>query len=153
MNNKRVALDIVPIIHNVLEDTALQLLEKGFSVDIQIPKKIMIFSSQLEPEGAIYSIFRNIIDNAIAYAAGATKITIKYNDGVFSLADNGQGVPAEHLPHLFERFYRVDKGRSRKLGGTGLGLAIVKNTVAAHGGWVMAESTPGGGLTIRFSLG
>ena len=152
-NNKRVALDIVPIIHNVLEDTALQLLEKGISVDIQIPKKIMIFSSQLEPEGAIYSIFRNIIDNAIAYAAGATKITIKYNDGVFSLADNGQGVPAEHLPHLFERFYRVDKGRSRKLGGTGLGLAIVKNTVAAHGGWVMAENTPGGGLTIRFSLG
>ena len=152
-NNKRVTLDIVPIIHNVLEDTALQLLEKGISVDIQIPKKIMIFSSQLEPEGAIYSIFRNIIDNAIAYAAGATKITIKYNDGVFSLADNGQGVPAEHLPHLFERFYRVDKGRSRKLGGTGLGLAIVKNTVAAHGGWVMAESTSGGGLTIRFSLG
>ena len=152
-NNKRVALDIVPIIHNVLEDTALQLLEKGISVDIQIPKKIMIFSSQLEPEGAIYSIFRNIIDNAIAYAAGATKITVKYNDGVFSLADNGQGVPAEHLPHLFERFYRVDKGRSRKLGGTGLGLAIVKNTVAAHGGWVMAENTPGGGLTIRFSLG
>ena len=152
-NNKRVTLDIVPIIHNVLEDTALQLLEKGISVDIQIPKKIMIFSSQLEPEGAIYSIFRNIIDNAIAYAAGATKITIKYNDGVFSLADNGQGVPAEHLPHLFERFYRVDKGRSRKLGGTGLGLAIVKNTFAAHGGWVMAESTPGGGLTIRFSLG
>ena len=152
-NNKRVALDIEPIIHNVLEDTALQLLEKGISVDIQIPKKIMIFSSLLEPEGAIYSIFRNIIDNAIAYAAGATKITIKYNDGVFSLADNGQGVPAEHLPHLFERFYRVDKGRSRKLGGTGLGLAIVKNTVAAHGGWVMAENTPGGGLTIRFSLG
>ena len=152
-NNKRVTLDIVPIIHNVLEDTALQLLEKGISVDIQIPKKIMIFSSLLEPEGAIYSIFRNIIDNAIAYAAGATKIAIKYNDGVFSLADNGQGVPAEHLPHLFERFYRVDKGRSRKLGGTGLGLAIVKNTVAAHGGWVMAESTPGGGLTIRFSLG
>lgn len=151
--NKKTALDIVPIIHNVLEDTALQLLEKGISMDIQIPKKIMIFSSLLEPEGAIYSVFRNIIDNAIAYAAGATKITIRYNDGVFSLADNGQGVPAEHLSHLFERFYRVDKGRSRKLGGTGLGLAIVKNTVAAHGGWVMAENTPGGGLTIRFSLG
>lgn len=151
--NKKTALDIVPIIHNVLEDTALQLLEKGISVNIQIPKKIMIFSSLLEPEGAIYSVFRNIIDNAIAYAAGATKITIRYNDGVFSLADNGQGVPAEHLSHLFERFYRVDKGRSRKLGGTGLGLAIVKNTVAAHGGWVMAENTPGGGLTIRFSLG
>ena len=70
----------------------------------------------------------------------------------FVVSDNGQGVGQQHLEHLFERFYRVDKGRSRKLGGTGLGLAIVKNAVAAHGGTAIAELTPSGGLTIRFSL-
>lgn len=70
----------------------------------------------------------------------------------FIVNDNGQGVGYQHLDHLFERFYRVDKGRSRKLGGTGLGLAIVKNAVVAHGGTIVAENTPGGGLTIRFTL-
>lgn len=108
----------------------------------------------------IYSIFRNLIDNVIAYAAGATKLKIlcaEVEEGgnrwyEFTVSDNGQGVEPQHLPHLFERFYRVDKGRSRKLGGTGLGLAIVKNAVAAHGGTTTAEMTPGGGLTIRFTL-
>lgn len=108
----------------------------------------------------IYSIFRNLIDNVIAYAAGATKLKILCADVEeegnrwyeFTVSDNGQGVEPQHLPHLFERFYRVDKGRSRKLGGTGLGLAIVKNAVAAHGGTTTAEMTPGGGLTIRFTL-
>ena len=70
----------------------------------------------------------------------------------FSVSDNGPGVEPQHLEHLFERFYRVDKGRSRKLGGTGLGLAIVKNAVTVHGGTVTALPTPGGGLTVRFTL-
>lgn len=67
-------------------------------------------------------------------------------------ADNRQGVPIDHLPHLFERFYRVDKGRSRKLGGTGLGLAIVKNIAAQYGGTATAEMTQGGGLTVSIVI-
>ena len=108
----------------------------------------------------LYSIFRNLIDNTISYAYGATRLIIACQEieiegrhfYEFNVSDNGQGVEAQHREHLFERFYRVDKGRSRKLGGTGLGLAIVKNAVAAHGGQAIALSTPGGGLTIRFTL-
>lgn len=147
-------LEVVEIIDNVLDDTALQLQARGIEVVRQLPPRIMITSTLGEAEGtsAIYSIFRNLVDNAIAYATGATRISIVFRDKEFVFSDNGQGVDAQHLPHLFERFYRVDKGRSRKLGGTGLGLAIVKNAVAAHGGQTMAEAGPEGGLTIRFSL-
>lgn len=147
-------IDVVPIIHNVLEDVNLQLQENGIKVECRMPAEVTIATPLGDVEGpsAIYSVFRNLVDNALSYAVGATTISILYKEGEFVFADDGPGVPAEHLPRLFERFYRVDKGRSRKLGGTGLGLAIVKNVVAAHGGEVVAERTPGGGLTIRFRL-
>lgn len=147
-------IDVVAVIHTVLDDTALLLNEKNINVKMDMPPKVTLSSPLGESEGtsAIYSIFRNLVDNAIAYATGATEIRISYTDGEFIFSDNGCGVAAQHLPHIFERFYRVDKGRSRKLGGTGLGLAIVKNAVAAHGGTATAETTPGGGLTIRFFL-
>lgn len=145
-------VDVVPIIHNVLEDTALQLQEKGMERIVDLPSRIIISSPLPDAEQALYSVFRNLVDNALAYAQKATQVCITYHDGTFLFSDNGLGVAPEHLPHLFERFYRVDKGRSRKLGGTGLGLAIVKNVVAAHGGTITAQTTPGGGLTIRFSL-
>ena len=146
-------IDLVPIINNVFDDTALQLQEKGIERRIDLPARIIVGSPLNEPEGALYSLFRNLVDNVIAYATGATQISITYQNGEFVVADNGCGVSIEHLPHLFERFYRVDKGRSRKLGGTGLGLAIVKNVVIAHGGTIAAEITTGGGLTIRFRMG
>ena len=149
-------VDVIQIIQNVLEDTALQLQEKGIAPSLQMPQHIEVLGDQ----SLIYSIFRNLIDNAIAYATGASVLKITCTemekDGrhyyEFLVSDNGVGVEAQHRDHLFERFYRVDKGRSRKLGGTGLGLAIVKNAVAAHGGQATALSTPGGGLTIRFTL-
>lgn len=143
-------IDIIPIINNVLDDTSLQLQETGIEKNVELPSRIIISTNLNEPEGAIYSLFRNLVDNTIAYATGATRMSITYKDGEFVVADNGCGVPIQHLPHLFERFYRVDKGRSRKLGGTGLGLAIVKNVVLAHRGTITAETTPGGGLTVRF---
>lgn len=155
-------IDVKAIINNALADTSLDLQNKGITVEKHLPSSITILSPLGEGEGAsfVYSIFRNLIDNAIAYATNATRLKIvcrkKNVDSrqmyEFVVSDNGQGVEPHHLPHLFERFYRVDKGRSRKLGGTGLGLAIVKNAVAAHGGTTTAESTPGGGLTIRFTL-
>ena len=146
-------IDIVPIVYNVLEDTALQLQEKSIEPIVELPENILISSPFADPESLIYSIFRNLVDNVLSHATGATSIRISYNNGEIVFSDNGVGVAPLHLPYLFERFYRVDKGRSRKLGGTGLGLAIVKNTVVAHSGTITALSTPGGGLTIKFTLG
>ena len=149
-------VDVLQIIQSALDDTALQLQEKGIAPSLQLPQHVEVLGDQ----SLIYSIFRNLIDNAIAYATGASLLSITCAEVEkegrhfyeFIVSDNGQGVEAQHLTHLFERFYRVDKGRSRKLGGTGLGLAIVKNAVVAHGGQATALSTPGGGLTIRFTL-
>jgi len=149
-------VDVRCVIQNVLDDDALLLQEKNITVSLQAPKHIELQGDQ----SLIYSIFRNLIDNVVSYAAGADLLTIRCEEieregrhsYLFTISDNGQGVEPRHLNHLFERFYRVDKGRSRKLGGTGLGLAIVKNAVAAHRGAATAEKTPGGGLTIRFTM-
>ena len=104
----------------------------------------------------LYSVFRNLVDNSIAYAGQHIVITIDAfeADGLLHItyADNGQGVDPSHLPYLFNRFYRVDKGRSRSMGGTGLGLAIVKHAVMLHGGHISALPTPGGGLQFEFTL-
>ena len=104
----------------------------------------------------LYGIFRNLTDNALNYAGRGTTITLtadRQPDGWhFAFSDNGVGVAPEHLPRLFERFYRVDKGRSREMGGTGLGLAIVKNAVVLHGGKIAARLTENGGLRFDFVL-
>ena len=149
-------VDVLQVIQSVLDDTSLQLQEKGITPSLQVPQHVEVLGDQ----SLIYSIFRNLVDNAIAYATGASRLEIVCSEietegrhfYEFLVRDDGPGVEAQHLEHLFERFYRIDKGRSRKLGGTGLGLAIVKNAVAVHGGSTTALTTPGGGLTIRFTL-
>jgi signal transduction histidine kinase len=145
-------VDVNSIIHAAIDDTMLQGEEKDILTTLDIPANITV----LGDASLIYSIFRNLIDNSIAYAVGATTIDIscskKGKNYEFVVSDNGCGVPEEHLPHIFERFYRVDKGRTRKMGGTGLGLAIVKNAVILHNGSITAYTTPGGGLSVKFTL-
>ena len=105
---------------------------------------------------AIHQVFGNLIDNALKYGEDGRKILIgacEREDGVqFFVRDFGAGIPSEHLPRLFERFYRVDKARSRESGGTGLGLAIAKHVVRAHGGTIKAESELNHGATFYFTL-
>ena len=108
-----------------------------------------------DPE-AIFQVFSNLIENAVKYGAGGGAIEIGARDveqGVeFYVRDFGPGISSEHLPRLFERFYRVDKARSRESGGTGLGLAIAKHIVLAHGGTIRAESELNHGATFLFVL-
>jgi len=98
---------------------------------------------------------RNLLDNAIKYTdAGSVKVTVRAEDGDVrvSITDTGRGISPEHLPRVFERFYRVDLGRSRAFGGTGLGLSIVKHAIELHGGRVGVVSTPGTGTTFWFEV-
>ncbi|HET7441687.1 MAG TPA: ATP-binding protein, partial [Terriglobales bacterium] len=108
-----------------------------------------------DPE-AIHQVFSNLIDNALKYGGQGGRIVLgarPARKGVeFYVQDFGAGIPSEHLPRLFERFYRVDKARSRESGGTGLGLAIAKHIVLAHGGTIRAESELNHGSTFLFTL-
>ena len=153
-------VNISEIVANIQKETALQLQQKQMSFVNKLPNDVMVKGSP----SLIYSVFRNLTDNAIAYAGTDTTITltaqpiedideeVKSPKWQFTFSDNGVGVPVEHLPRLFERFYRVDKGRSRKMGGTGLGLAIVKNAVLLHGGTIRVNNNFNGGLRFDFTL-
>ncbi len=117
------------------------------------------FSNEVIIDGnpsLIGSIFRNLTENAIAYSEGKNiYISLLENNEQLCrirFEDDGKGVEQKHLPHLFERFYRVDKGRSRQKGGTGLGLAIVKHAVLFHGGTITATNRPNGGLRFEFTV-
>lgn len=153
-------VNISDTVANIQKETALQLQQKHMAFVNHLPDGIVVKGNP----SLLYSVFRNLTDNAIAYAGESTTITLSANPinedsdetdapkWHFTFSDNGIGVPAEHLPRLFERFYRVDKGRSRKMGGTGLGLAIVKNAVILHGGTISVKNNDGGGLCFDFTL-
>ncbi|MCI5720656.1 MAG: ATP-binding protein [Bacteroidales bacterium] len=150
---EREPINILTLINTILSDVAQKLKEKNITVRTLIGPEVVVVGSH----SLLYSIFRNLTDNAIAYAGEGVTVTVQVlsedeNYYTFSFADNGVGVAAEHLPHLFERFYRVDKGRSRKMGGTGLGLAIVKNAVLLHHGSISVRLAQTGGLEFIFSL-
>ncbi|MBR4038214.1 MAG: sensor histidine kinase, partial [Tidjanibacter sp.] len=149
-------------LRDVIEDAVEELqLKQGrlpIRINLQLPA-----DNPMTMQGnydSLKSLFRNLLDNAFAYSGGRD-IFIIYRgkeqrpEGEFyllSFYDNGIGVEPEHLKSLFDRFYRVDAGRSRRLGGTGLGLSIVRNAVALHGGTIEAKNRKEGGLQFDFSL-
>lgn len=150
---EREKVDVAEIIRDVFNDVNLQIEEKNVQVGIKIPMKVEIEGNR----SLLYSIFRNLTDNALTYAGENIYLYINcYREDdqyyYFSFSDNGVGIQEEHLPRIFDRFYRVDKGRTRKMGGTGLGLAIVKNAVIYHGGAISVKNITSGGLNFIFSL-
>lgn len=144
--------DVSKIVDDVVAETALAVEQKNMKLLNNLPQGIVIEANP----SLIHSIFRNLVDNAVNYAGEGSVIEISVHEEHdcyhFVFADNGCGLGPEHLNRIFERFYRVDKGRSRALGGTGLGLAIVKHAVMLHGGNIVANNAPEGGLTFNFDL-
>lgn len=145
-------IDLRRIIQTVVDDRRIIAETKGIEIEnsVAFPLPMRGNISLLE------AVFYNLIDNAIAYSGGnRIKIAVAGEDEgkiMLTFADNGNGVADEHLQKMFERFYRIDKGRSRAAGGTGLGLSIVKNAVALHGGTISASNLRTGGLIFRISL-
>ncbi len=135
-----------------------------FVKDLAEKKRISLARNEIPSSLAIQAdrsyleqILINLLDNAIKYTPEGGRVTVSTiekdsKDIQFSVEDNGIGIPKEDLSRIFERFYRVDKGRSKELGGTGLGLSIVKHLVQAHGGKVWVESQPGKGSIFYFTL-
>ena len=146
VNMARVVADAQEDLHEMFDRT-------GMKLHVSLPEHLTINGNY----SLVYSIFRNLMENSLRYAGDGKDICIScYNLSTefayFSVSDTGQGVPEEHLPRLFERFYRVTEGRTRDNGGTGLGLSIVRNAVLFHHGDISVRNRKGGGLEFLFTL-
>jgi two-component system phosphate regulon sensor histidine kinase PhoR len=132
----------------LIRKDALARPEHPATVDLQLDSDDLLLGSETE----LHSIFSNLVSNAVKYTPASGRVDIRWwtdaKGGHVEVRDTGIGIPAEHLPRLTERFYRVDAGRSRKLGGSGLGLAIVKHALQRHGGRMDVQSVEGSGSTF-----
>jgi signal transduction histidine kinase len=126
--------------------------DKGVSVACDVQGSVSVDGDRAR----IKQVVVNLLDNAIKYTPSGGSINLDVHaiecKAVIEVADTGIGIPAGALPHIFERFFRVDKARSRDVGGAGLGLAIVKSICAAHGGQVYVESREGHGTRFKVEL-
>lgn len=141
-------LDLVAVASEVLNAARDAADAKALILDTEIPAEAAVAYADAT---AVRQVLGNLVDNAVRHTASGRVVLFSraHPRGIeVGVRDTGSGIPAEHLPRIFERFYRVDPGRSREQGGTGLGLSIVKHLIEAHGGRVRAESTPGEGTTI-----
>jgi signal transduction histidine kinase len=145
------ALDLSPLLYRLADDLGPLVQAAGHTLRVDVPPHlppVLVNADQMQ------AVVRNLLDNAIKYTPSSGTITLSAtampHEVQIAVADTGPGIPPESLPRIFDRFYRVDKARSRALGGAGLGLSLVKDIVEAYGGWVEVQSEVGQGS--RFTL-
>jgi two-component system, OmpR family, phosphate regulon sensor histidine kinase PhoR len=140
----------------LVQDAMHALAGLVIDLDLRLESADATDSLVLADEDALTQVFGNLIENAVKYGKEGKRILVGARDiegsVEFYVQDFGPGIPSEHLSRIFERFYRIDKARSRESGGTGLGLAIAKHIVLAHGGTIRVESELGSGATFLFTL-
>ncbi|MCE2492982.1 MAG: hypothetical protein J4F40_10305 [Alphaproteobacteria bacterium] len=153
-------VELETVIGEVVDTYSNRCTESGNSIDVDLPDDL---PSVLGDHDQLSQVFQNLIDNALKYGGPGKPVRVTASPverlpesgthGVaVSVQDQGDGIPTDHIPRLTERFYRVDKARSRGLGGTGLGLAIVKHIVSRHRGHILIESTPESGSTFTVTV-
>ncbi len=146
------SLKLLPLVKEVLSALSDFIIKKGIVVEIEVPEKAQVYADA----NMLFAVLKNLIDNAIKYNREGGKVKISYkehlNEFEIEVCDTGIGIPKSHIPFIFERFYRVERSRSRKSGGTGLGLSIVKLAVDKMGGKVEVESKEGEGTCFKVFL-
>ena len=143
---------VAPVLERVARMLAVMAREKGVSLTYEAAEDAVAMAT----EDDVHQILYNLMDNGIKYSGADGFVhaaaAVDGTQVVLTVEDNGIGIPADDLPHIFERFYRVDKMRSRAIGGTGLGLSIVKDTVESRGGRITAAPRPEGGTVFTVYL-
>lgn len=146
--------DLLPLCKDIFSALELNASRKNIQLELNRKNDRPVFVKA--DKFRVRQVLVNLISNSIKYGKqdGITTVTftVDNTDVIIEVADNGSGIDEQHLPRIFERFYRVDKGRSREQGGTGLGLAIVKHIIEAHKKQIRAESSPGKGTKFLFTL-
>jgi two-component system, OmpR family, phosphate regulon sensor histidine kinase PhoR len=157
LESGRVKLNVQPVLMRpVGEEVFSSFKERAAARNIKLVNALSDLTARADPD-RLQQVFANLLDNAVKYGRDGGTVTVsghQAEDGMVEIVvqDDGPGIPPESLDRVFERFYRVDKARSREQGGTGLGLSIVKHIVQSHGGKVWVKSEPGKGATFFFTL-
>jgi signal transduction histidine kinase len=149
---ERAHFDLAELTSSTTEQMRLLAEDKNIALRCEAKQYVRVEGDR----SRLKQVIVNLVDNAIKYTPDGGHVGVKVyasnGCGVLEVNDNGVGIPAEALPHIFERFYRVDKARSRQMGGAGLGLSIIKAIVTAHGGQVKVESVEGKGSRFLVEL-
>jgi signal transduction histidine kinase len=150
---RREQVALAPLVAQVMSEIQVASADRDVEVSSALPDDLPPIEADAE---RVHQVIFNLVDNAVRFTpeGGEVRIEAQRHNGAVEVrvADTGVGIPAEALPRLFERFYRVDAARARGDGGTGIGLAIARSVVEAHGGTIRAESEPGHGSTFSFDL-